>query len=164
MASDPTGWMPGIPQIRTRSWGYSGFPEDGMYPQSVVSHVAQGYYAGLLNIASASEPGKSWHFSVGRDGAITQHVSIWDPAYHAGIVADPQPLAASLVGRFGTNPNTWSVGIEQEGGVVGGGVVGAHTRRAAAGSNGYPRRCRCNRHPADRSRPRAGPRCHPAGH
>lgn len=112
---DETGWMPDVARVPTNSWGYSGFPEEGMYPQAVVSHVAQGYFSGLLGIARASEPGKSWHFSVGRNGEIAQHVSIWNPAYHAGVVNDPQPLASALIGQFGSNPNTWSVGIEMEG-------------------------------------------------
>lgn len=115
MAQDPTGWMPSVPQVRTSAWGGYGIPEDAMYPQAVVTHVAQGYYGGLLNIARTNDPNKSWHFSVARDGSITQHVSIWDPAYHAGIVADPQSPAAALMAQYGQNPNTWSVGIEQEG-------------------------------------------------
>lgn len=113
--ADETGWMDGAARIPTTAWGYSNFPEDGMYPQAIVCHVAQGYFSGLTNIARANEPGKSWHFSVGRNGEIAQHVSIWNPAYHAGIVADPQPAAGALLARFGQNPNTWSVGIEQEG-------------------------------------------------
>jgi N-acetyl-anhydromuramyl-L-alanine amidase AmpD len=115
MAADATGWMPGVAKVPTQQWGGYGMAEDGMYPQSVVAHVAQGYFSGLLNIARSSEPGKSWHFSVGRDGEIAQHVSIWDPAYHAGVVNSPQPMAAKLIAQYGQNPNTWSVGIEQEG-------------------------------------------------
>lgn len=115
MSKDPTGWMAGVAKIPTNSWGYDGFAEDGMYPQALTCHVAQGYFSGLLGIARASQPGKSWHFSVGRDGSIAQHVSIWDPAYHAGVVNNPQLYAAELIGRFGGNPNKWSVGIEMEG-------------------------------------------------
>lgn len=116
MALDQSGWMPDTEQVRTAAWGYPDVAEDSMYAQAVVSHVAQGYMAGLLGIAQSSAPGKSWHFSVGRDGRIVQHVSIWDPAWHAGIVNGPTwALYPRLAAELGANPNRYTVGIEQEG-------------------------------------------------
>lgn len=110
MAADPTGWMPGIERVPTVAWGYPDVAEDSMYPQAIVDHVAQGYMAGLLGIAQSADPGKSWHFSIGRDGTIVQHVSIWNPAWHAGDVNGP-----TWPGYTGTNPNKFTIGIEHEG-------------------------------------------------
>ena len=110
MSVDPSGWMPEIEHAPTAAWGYSDLREDSMYPAAVVSHVAQGYMTGLVGIAQQADPGKSWHFSIGRDGRIVQHVSIWDAAWHAGDVNAP------TWSRFdGTNPNKQTVGIEHEG-------------------------------------------------
>ena len=110
MAADSTGWLPGVEQVRTSAWGYPDIAEDGVYPAAVVSHVAQGYMTGLLGIAQQAAPGKSWHFSIGRDGTIVQHVSIWDPAWHAGDVNAPTWRLHNA-----TNPNKRTVGIEHEG-------------------------------------------------
>jgi len=114
---DPSGWMPGAEKIETSAWGYPDLGEEQMYPQAVVNHVAQGYMQGLINIAQSPDPGKSWHFSVGRDGRIVQHVSIWNPAWHAGDVNAPSwPLYADLAAQLGrSNPNRMTIGIEQEG-------------------------------------------------
>ena len=86
---DPAGWMPGVEHIPSAGWGYPDIAEDGMFTQAVVSHVAQGYWGGLIGIAQQADPGKSWHFSISRTGEIAQHVSIADPAWHAGDVNAP---------------------------------------------------------------------------
>ena len=110
MAQDPAGWMPGAEKVPSSAWGYDDVPEDGMFVDAVVSHVAQGYMQGLIGIAKQAAPGKSWHFSIGRDGRIVQHVSIADPAWHAGDVNGP--TWALFDGR---NPNKRTIGIEHEG-------------------------------------------------
>lgn len=113
MSVDPTGWMPGVQQVRTEAYSYPAMAPDEMYPQVVINHVASGYYTTLRQMMAAPNPGKSWHFSVSRQGDITQHVSIWDAAYHAGDVNAP---TTDWMTRLGfTNPNYFSVGIEQEG-------------------------------------------------
>lgn len=112
MSADPSGWMPGITQVRTNEYGYDDVAEDGMYPQAVVNHVMQGYQRTMLDWARNGNAGKSAHFTVGRDGHIVQHVSIWDCAYHAGDVAAP---SAAIYPRYGGNPNRWTIGVEQEG-------------------------------------------------
>ena len=110
MAADPAGWMPDTLHLPTSAWGYPDIAEDGMFTQAVVSHVAQGYWGGLLGIAASQAPGKSWHFSISREGEIAQHVSIADPAWHAGDVNAPTWRLYQ-----GGNPNKRTVGIEHEG-------------------------------------------------
>lgn len=113
MAQLADGWMPGVDQVRTQAFSYPGMPEDSMYPQVVVNHVASGYYTTLRQMMASTNHGKSWHFSVSRLGEITQHVSIWDAAYHAGDVNTP---TTDWMQRLGdANPNYFSVGIECEG-------------------------------------------------
>ena len=107
---DESGWMPGTTRVPSVGWGYPDIPEDGMFTQAVVSHVAQGYWQGLLGIAQQADPGKSWHFSISRTGEIAQHVSIADPAWHAGDVNAPTWRLYQ-----GGNPNKRTVGIEHEG-------------------------------------------------
>lgn len=110
MADDPTGWMDGIEHAPTPNYGYSDIPADGMYPKAIVSHVAQGYMQGLLNINTSANPRASWHFSISRTGRIVQHCSIWNPAWHAGDTYEPTwPL------YDGRNPNRATIGIEHEG-------------------------------------------------
>lgn len=119
MANDPSGWMPGVERVPFRSFASSGIAEDSMFPQAIVQHVMSGYMAGAramaLNNLEGTPP--SWHFSIGRDGHVMQHVSIWDTAWHCGITRDviPVALVTSLRDRFGRDPNTWTVGIEHEG-------------------------------------------------
>lgn len=110
MSTDPSGWMPDIERVPTQAYGYEDIADDGMYCDAIVSHVAQGYMGGLIAMMQNPNPGKSWHFSIGRNGRIVQHVSIADPAWHAGDVANPTwPL------HDGRNPNRRTVGIEHEG-------------------------------------------------
>src|SRR5688572_809952 len=110
--ADPTGWMPDVEQIPTQEWGYPDVAEDGMYPQAVMHHLMQGYIGTMVGWAQNCNGGKSAHFLVGRDGRIVQTVSIWNPAWHAGDVNNP---SWQLMSQFGTNPNKFTVGIEQEG-------------------------------------------------
>lgn len=116
MSSDPTGWLEGIGQVRTALYGgYPDLAEDQMYPQAIVLHVAQGTFSGLMEMAGNPNSRASWHLSHGRQGQRAQHVSLWDAAWHAGIVNNPLPEARRLIAQYGQNPNTWSVGIEMEG-------------------------------------------------
>lgn len=110
MATDPSGWCPFAEKMPTQVGGYDDIPEDGMYCDGVMSHVAGGYMGGLIGMAQNPATPVSWHFSISRTGRVLQHRSIADPAYHAGIVN--QPTWRLLKGR---NPNRCTVGIEHEG-------------------------------------------------
>lgn len=114
--SDETGWLEGIGRVPTMLYGgYPGLAEDQMYPQAIVLHVAQGTFSGLIEMAGNVNARASYHFSHGREGQRAQHVSLWNAAWHAGIVNNPLPEAQRLIAQFGQNPNTWSIGIEMEG-------------------------------------------------
>ena len=116
MAQDPSGWLDGVGRFDSPLFGgYPDLAEDAMYPQAIVLHVAQGTFQGLLNMARSLDGRASWHVSAGRLGERAQHVSIWDAAWHAGIVSNPLPEARRLMNQYGPNPNRWSIGIEMEG-------------------------------------------------
>lgn len=137
--ADETGWMPGVLRIPSSEWGYSDIAEDDMWPKAVIHHVMQGYASTMDAWArSAQSEGRSVQFRVAREcnncaaplgvpkgqsgivcpspiDHIAQYISIWNPAYHAGQVINPDPWGATMIGRFGPNPNKWAVGIEGEG-------------------------------------------------
>ena len=106
------GWMDGVERVPTPEFGYPDMPAYSMWPKAVMSHVMQGYQSTMLLWAQDGlYQGKSAHFTIGRDGRIVQHVSIWDPAWHAGDVANP--TWANYIP--GSNPNRSVIGIEHEG-------------------------------------------------
>lgn len=78
------GWMPGVEVHRTAAYGDPSIPPTSMWPKQVVSHVMQGYQSTMIEWAKQRPPivRASAHFTIGRDGRICQHVSIWDPAWH----------------------------------------------------------------------------------
>ena len=105
-----SGWMPDVEHIPTQQFGYSSIPADTMKPLAIMSHIMQGYQRTMINWATNGSGRVSAHFTIGRDGKIAQHVSIYDPAWHAGRVESPTwPLYT------GGNPNHYTVGIEHEG-------------------------------------------------
>lgn len=117
---DPTGWMPVEPgkvvHIPATEWGYPDIREDDMWPQAVINHVMQGYRRTMDDWARSPQPeGKSVQFGINRAGEIAQYVSIWNPSYHAGDVNRPDGWGAVMLGRYGPNPNKWSIGVEWEG-------------------------------------------------
>ena len=104
------GWMPDVDHIGTTMYGYSDVPPGTMEPMAVINHIMQGYARTMIEWATTNSTQKSAHFIIDRDGNITQTVSIYSPAWHAGRTAkttwDSFP---------GGNPNKYSVGIEHEG-------------------------------------------------
>lgn len=106
------GWMDGVERVPTPEFGYPDMPAYSMWPKAIMSHVMQGYQNTMVMWAKDNiTQGKSAHFTIGRNGTIIQHVSIWDPAWHAGDVANP-----TWAGYIpGTNPNKYVIGIEHEG-------------------------------------------------
>jgi len=119
MARDPSGWMSDVERIPFREFGHSGVAEDQMYPRAIVHHVMSGRMGGARGMALTNPVGQapSWHFSIGRDGAIVQHISIWDTGWHCGIDQSviPDQLVQRFRAEFGRDVNSWTVGIEHEG-------------------------------------------------
>jgi hypothetical protein len=78
----------------------------------------QGYMRTAKSWALTGHYGASWHFSIGEDGHVMQHLELGDGGYHAG-VADTQtaihpPTWPGWRGP-GVNVNHYTVGIEMEG-------------------------------------------------
>lgn len=111
------GWMPDVEHIPTAAYGYPSMPAGQMIPIAIVNHIMQGYQRTMIDWANERPyvAGKSAHFSIGRSGRIVQHVSILDPAWHAGAVREATwPLLRFRAG-LAINPNLYTVGIEHEG-------------------------------------------------
>lgn len=87
-------------------------------PIAVVLHIMQGYQRTARQWAEQGMYPKSWHFSVGRDGKIMQHLEPQDGGYHAGIstlVATQRPPTWPLWKGPYINVNWYTIGIEHEG-------------------------------------------------
>ncbi len=82
-------------------------------PEAVVLHVMQGWLTTARVWAANGHFGASWHFSVGKDGTVLQHLEFGDGGYHAGVryATVPWPLYRGP----GTNVNNYTIGIEHEG-------------------------------------------------
>lgn len=84
-------------------------------PGAVVLHVMEGYKSTARQWAISGHYGASWHYTVGRDGSVMQHLRHEDGGYHAGIpTTAPAPTWALWRGH-GQNVNTYTIGIEHEG-------------------------------------------------
>ena len=87
-------------------------------PAAVVLHVMAGHMSTVLGWASIGYRFASWHYSVGRDGKVYQHLEHSDGGYHAGIT-DTQAAARPPVWRLwrgrGVNVNHYTIGVEHEG-------------------------------------------------
>lgn len=79
-------------------------------PKAVVLHRMQGWYQTAVQWAATGYASASWHFTVGLDGRVAQHLEFEDGGYHAGIANSPTWALYS-----GGNPNLYSIGIECEG-------------------------------------------------
>lgn len=84
-------------------------------PTAVVLHIMQGYMSTARQWALTGHYGASWHFSVGRDGKVMQHLDFADGGYHAGIPDTAPKPTWSLWRGHGRNVNTYTIGIEHEG-------------------------------------------------
>lgn len=78
----------------------------------VVIHVIEGTLASADAWFNNPESGVSAHYGIGKSREVHQYVREEDTAYHAGRV---QHATSALVLQRGTNPNSFSVGIEHEG-------------------------------------------------
>lgn len=110
------GWCPFAERIETEAQGGYGIPPGQMQPIAVVNHIMQGFQRTMIAWAQ-ERPARteaSAHFSIGRDGRLVQHVSIFTSAWHAGrLDSGRNPTWALWVP--GMNPNANTVGIEHEG-------------------------------------------------
>ncbi|EHQ92119.1 N-acetylmuramoyl-L-alanine amidase [Desulfosporosinus youngiae] len=77
---------------------------------AIVDHVTAGSYPGCLNWLCNPASQSSAHYLVTKTGRILQLVKEGDTAWHAGIRNKP-----SWALYDGTNPNTYTLGIEHEG-------------------------------------------------
>lgn len=96
------GWMDGVERVETAAaGGYPATPDGQMWPKQIVFHVMQGYQSTMVSWAQERPPvtRASAHFTIGRNGRVVQHKSIWTPCWHVAWQAW----------------NQHSIGIEQEG-------------------------------------------------
>ncbi len=110
----PDGWMPGVEHLPNPAHGYASLPDGSMRPIAIVNHIMQGFKRTIDREVRAGIAELSEHFSIDRDGNITQYVDIFSGAYHAGRL-DPGAPPTWPRYRPNTNPNLYTVGIEHEG-------------------------------------------------
>jgi hypothetical protein len=84
-------------------------------PVAVVLHVMQGYLSTAREWALTGHYGASWHFSVGRDGTVLQHLELADGGYHAGIPGNALAPTWALWRGHSENVNHYTIGVEHEG-------------------------------------------------
>jgi hypothetical protein len=84
-------------------------------PIAVVLHIAQGYLRTARAWAAAGHSSASWHFSVGIDGTVLQHLEFEDGGYHAGISGNSKKPTWPLWKGHEVNVNNYTIGIEHEG-------------------------------------------------
>ncbi len=106
-----------MPTIEQVPWQYGG----GAYyrgvnkPIAVVLHRMQGWKSTARQWANDGYTRASWHYTVGLDGSIMQHLAHHDGGYHAGIGSSAPPPTWPLWRGYGVNVNHYTIGIECEG-------------------------------------------------
>ena len=113
-------------------WLYQGASGKPSYyagqnkPVAVALHVMQGWMLTVRDWAKSGYPYASWHFSVGRDGMVYQHLALTDGGYHAGIAHERRDAGGRIFGYnpepvwplwrgWAENVNHYTIGIEHEG-------------------------------------------------
>lgn len=101
-------------------WAYSSGSGPTYYkgmnaPVAAVLHVQQGYVSTARAWALGAHFGASWHYTVGRDGSVMQHLEHTDGGYHAGIPNTAPAPTWPLWRGHGQNVNCYTIGIEHEG-------------------------------------------------
>ncbi len=81
-------------------------------PFAIVIHVMDGSLIGTDSWFATPISSVSAHYGIGKNGEIHQYVQETDSAWHAGQIVSP---SWNLL-RHGINPNTYTIGIEHEGG------------------------------------------------
>ena len=107
-----------VPWLYIGASGRPAFYRGGNLPSAVVLHIMEGYVSTVRGWARTGYAEASWHFSIGRDGAVYQHLELTDGGYHAGITdarAAARPPVWPLWRGPGVNVNFYTIGIEHEG-------------------------------------------------
>ena len=98
--------------------GEPAFYRGENHPTAVVLHVMQGHMSTVLDWARTGYRFASWHYTVGLDGKVYQHLEHSDGGYQAGITdtqaAAHRPTWAMWRGP-GVNVNRHTIGVEHEG-------------------------------------------------
>lgn len=109
-----------VPMVPARYGTNTGVAAGQMKPQAIVIHRLGGYMAGARammedrTVGDDSDDYASWHFTIGQDGTVLQHASIFTPVWGAGVVNNPDQPVPALRTKYGANPNAWTVHIEHE--------------------------------------------------
>lgn len=102
-------WKPTSPDGQPTYW------KGVCKPEAVVLHIMAGYADTALNWAQVGHYGASWHFTVGRNGSVMQHLELNDAGYHAGIPSSAPAPTWPLWRGVNENVNWYTIGIEHEG-------------------------------------------------
>ncbi len=84
-------------------------------PAAVVLHRQQGWISTARRWAAEGHYGASWHYTVGLDGTILQHLGHTHGGYHAGIPDTAKAPTWPLWRGHGQNVNHSTIGVECEG-------------------------------------------------
>lgn len=98
--------------------GYANFYQGTNHPIAVVQHIQQGWKSTYDNWARRGHFRAAVHFSVGRDGSVSQYLDFDDGGYHAGITgwkAANYPPKWDLWKGQNVNVNQYTLGVEHEG-------------------------------------------------
>ena len=107
-----------VPWLYIGASGRPAFYRGGNLPSAVVLHIMEGYVSTVRGWARTGYAEASWHFSIGRDGTVYQHLELTDGGYHAGITdarAAARPPVWPMWQGPGINVNFYTIGIEHEG-------------------------------------------------
>ena len=88
------------------------------HPRGAMLHIMQGWMTTVLRWADIGFYPKSWHYSIGRDGTVYQHLDHKHGGYHGGITsakARDYPPRWRLWRGASINVNHYTIGIEHEG-------------------------------------------------
>ncbi len=95
------------------STNYSKGRKGAYPPDTIVIHVTEGNAASVRAWFKNPASSVSAHYMVQKDGLVIQFVREEDTAWANGRV--DHPTAALVLERIGTNPNAWTISIENEG-------------------------------------------------
>ncbi len=107
-----------MPEVEQVPWAYGA----GAYyrgtntPIAVILHRQQGYKSTARQWALSGYTSASWHYTVGLDGSIMQHLAHSDGGYHAGINHEATGVPTWPLWKGGLiNVNKYTLGVECEG-------------------------------------------------
>lgn len=139
-----TGWMPDVEHVPP-VWqhmieGLTGVAPGRMQPIVGVDHIMQGWQTTMIRYCQEQNPERRVvaTFTIGQRGRIVQHLSLFDPGRHVGIIraATWSQLAKAPSTHRGADP--WSVSWEHEGFSVDPGLGNHANIRAATWSPQNP--------------------------